>query len=210
MKKKLLSIIMFSTILSTLLALPLAAQQMTGGIKGGLTMSNLYIDRDELDDENARFGFNLGLYSQFMMAETFGIQPELVFTTKGSEATYSGIVDQTVNFNLNYLEVPVLAVFRPLDNLELHAGPYVGLLLSSNIEYSGTIDGNDEIDRDNFNTLDYGIGAGLALSFGNISVGLRYNLGLQELANTSVAEMLLGDSKNSYGQLYIAFGFSEK
>lgn len=185
------------------------AQNVSGGIKGGLTMSNLYIDEEELDDENARFGFHAGFFSQAMFLETFGLQPELLFTTKGTRATYNGFIDQTVDFNLNYLEVPVLAVFRPIDMLEFHAGPYVGLLLGSNVEYSGTIDEYDEIDRDHFNTLDYGISAGFALNVGQVQAGLRYNIGLQKLADSDGSDLLLGDSKNAYGHLFIAFKLSD-
>ena len=207
--KKIFSIIVLAGIISlTTLSLS-RAQEASGGIKGGLTMSNLYIDKSEIDDENARFGFNVGLFSQIMFHESFGIQPELLFTTKGTKATYEGFISQTVDFNMNYLDVPVFVVFRPVEIVELYIGPYVGLLLSSNIKYSGAIDGQDEIDRDNFNTIDYGFGAGFALNFGSVSTGLRYNVGLQKLADSNVTEMLLGDSKNAYGQLYIAFRFSE-
>lgn len=203
MKKLWIAITVFS-FLMILIVPAIEAQNTKGGIKGGLTMSNLYIDEEELDDENARFGFNVGFFSQIMFLETFGIQPELLFTTKGTKATYEGFISQTVDFNLNYLEVPVFAVFRPVEMIEFYAGPYVGLLLSSNIQYSGAIEGQDELDRDNFNTLDYGLGAGFALNFGNISTGLRYNVGLQKLADSDVSDILLGDSKNTYGQLYIA------
>lgn len=208
MKKIFLGIVL-SGMFAVLTSSVVKAQNVSGGLKGGLTMSNLYIDDDEIDDENARFGFHAGFFSQVMFLETFGLQPELLFTTKGTKATYDGIIDQTVDFNLNYLEIPVLAVFRPVEMIEFHAGPYVGLLLSSNIEYSGAIDGNDEIDRDNFNTLDYGLGFGFALNFGQVQAGLRYNIGLQKLANSDVSEMMLGDSKNAYGQLFVAFKLSE-
>lgn len=208
MKKIFLGIVL-SGMFAVLTSSVVKAQNVSGGLKGGLTMSNLYIDDDEIDDENARFGFHAGFFSQVMFLETFGLQPELLFTTKGTKATYDGFITQTVDFNLNYLEVPVLAVFRPVEMIEFHAGPYVGLLLSSNIKYSGAIDGNDEIDRDNFNTLDYGLGFGFALNFGQVQAGLRYNIGLQKLANSNVSEMLLGDSKNAYGQLFVAFKLSE-
>ncbi len=197
-------------IFSVLMLPKVYSQEVSGGIKGGLTMSNLYIDRDDLDDENARFGFHAGLFSQIMFFETFGFQPEILFTTKGTEATYSGLIDQTVNFKLNYIELPALLIFRPVEIIEFYAGPYAGLLLSSNIEFTGFIEGEDEIDRDNFNTIDYGLAAGIAMNFGNVKAGLRYNIGLQKLAGTDLTNMLLGESKNAYGQLYIAFKITEK
>ena len=207
MKRK----ITFTIILTAILAgttLSVGAQQISGGIKGGLTMSNFYVGQDDIDDENARFGLNAGLFGQIMFFETFGIQHEILYSAKGTEVVYGGLIDQTVNFKLNYLDFPVLMVIRPVEILEIHAGAYLGLLLSAKTEYSGTIEGNDEISRDNFNTLDYGIGAGVALNFGNMQTGIRYNLGLQKLAKSDVANLLLGDSKNAFGQLYIAFRFN--
>lgn len=200
-----IAIILF---LTTLLSQPLFSQDVSGGIKGGLTISNLYIDREEINDENARFGFHAGLYSQMMFSEIFGFQPELLFTTKGTEAVYDGLINQTVQFNLNYLELPLLAVFRPIEILEFHVGPYIGLLLSSDVKYSGTIEGESEIDRDNFQTLDYGMALGVAMNFGMIKTGIRYNIGLQKLANSNISNMMLGDGKNSYGQIFIAINFS--
>jgi hypothetical protein len=182
----------------------------SGGIKGGLTMSNLYINENELEDENARFGFHLGFFSKVLFAETFGIQPEILFTNKGTSATFEGLIDQTVDFNLNYVDIPVMLVYRPLEIVEVHAGPYIGFLINSNIKYTGLIDGENELDRDNFNTIDYGIAAGLEFNFGTVKAGLRYNIGLKEVAFSTVASTLLGDSKHSYGQVYIAFGIPRR
>ncbi|ASB48821.1 porin family protein [Alkalitalea saponilacus] len=180
------------------------AQEVNTGIKGGFTLSNLYIDRDELNDENSRVGLHLGFFSQILLGETIGLQPEFLFTTKGTEGRYDGFVNQTVNFNINYIDIPILAVLKPIEILEIHAGPYIGFMLNSNIKYSGAIEGEESLDRDHFKTMDYGLAAGFALNFGNIEAGARYNIGLQELADSNVSRSLLGDSKHSYGQLFIA------
>jgi hypothetical protein len=60
------------------------------GIKGGLNVSNLYVD--DVDDENARFGFNVGLYAQLFSSEVFAIQPELLYSTKGTKTTYDNVL----------------------------------------------------------------------------------------------------------------------
>lgn len=186
------------------------AQDVNYGIKGGLTFSNLYIDKDELDDENARLGLNAGFFSQFLIADAFGIQPEFLFSAKGTEATYEGMIDQTVDFKMNYIDIPVLAVIKPIEILEIHAGPYFGFLLNSNVDYSGTIEGTDEIDRDHLNTVDFGLSGGAALNFGSLQTGVRYNLGLQKIADSDAADFLLGDSKHSYGQIYLALKLSKE
>lgn len=177
------------------------------GIKGGLNVSNLYID--DVNDENARFGFNGGLYGQILSSEAFAIQPELLFSTKGSQADYGGLVNSTVRFNLNYLDLPVLAVFKLGPSAEIHAGAYASYLLSANIDYSGNIgNGTETINRDHLKSFDYGLSGGLGLNFGPVQVGARYNYGLVKIAETNAARSILGDSKNSLAQLYLALNLN--
>ena len=196
----------------TLLATSLdnsAFSQARAGIKGGLNVSNLYIDN--LDDENARYGFNVGLFGQVLASETFAIQPELLYSTKGSKAYYEGIVDQTVKYNINYLDLPVLAVFKLGESAEIHVGPSVSYLLNANISYSGDIvSGDDEIDRDHLNSFDYGLVGGFGLNFGAVQVGARYNYGLAKIADSDAADLVLGDSKNSVAQLYLSLNLNTK
>lgn len=178
------------------------------GIKGGLNVSNLYVD--EVTDENARVGFNAGLYGQILATDAFALQPELLYSTKGSENEFDGVIDQTVKFNLNYLELPVLAVFKLGNAAELHAGAYGSYLLRANVSYSGDLgDGGEDLDRDNFKSFDYGLVGGLGLNFGDLQVGARYNYGLVELANSDNAEAILGDSKNSVAQIYLAVNLNK-
>src|SRR5690606_18930327 len=183
------------------------AQDRRMGIKGGLNLSNLYVADD--DDENARVGFHVGVYGQIFSTETFAIQPELLYTTKGSENEWGGLVDQTVKFNLNYLELPVLAVFKLGDAAEIHVGPYFSYLLGANIDTDGDLGGsNQDLDRDNFNAFDFGLTGGVGLNFGAIQIGARYNYGLTEIADSNAAEVLLGDAKNSCAQLYLALNLN--
>jgi hypothetical protein len=177
------------------------------GIKAGLNASNLYVD--DVNDENARFGFNGGLYGQILSSEAFAIQPELLFSTKGAQADYGGIINSTVRYNLNYLDLPILAVFKLGPSAEIHFGPYFSYLLNANIDYSGNFgNGTDRVDRDHLKTFDYGLSGGLGLNFGPVQVGARYNYGLVKIADSNTARNILGDSKNSVAQLYIALNLN--
>ena len=205
---KLLSVFVLVTLLATSLGSDVFAQARAG-IKGGLNVSNLYIDN--LDDENARYGFNVGVFGQVLASETFAIQPELMFSTKGSRAFYGGIIDQEVKYNLNYLDLPVLAVFKLGESAEIHVGPYASYLLGANISYSGDIaNGADEIDRDHLKSFDYGLAGGFGLNFGAVQVGARYNYGFAKIADSDRAELVLGDSKNSVAQLYLSLNLNSK
>jgi hypothetical protein len=187
-----------------------AVAQMRAGIKGGLNVSNLYID--EVDDENARYGFNVGVYGQLFSSDVFAIQPELLFSTKGTKAEYGGnFFDQTIKFNLNYLDLPVLAVFKLGESAEIHVGPYVSYLLNANISHDGDLgSGVDELDKDNFKSFDYGLSGGFGLNFGNVQVGARYNYGLAKIADDNDAKIFLGDSKNSVAQLYVSLNLTKE
>ena len=57
------------------------------GVKGGLNMSNLYTD--DADDENILYGFNAGVYATLPVSDFVAIQPELLFTTRGSKLEYN-------------------------------------------------------------------------------------------------------------------------
>lgn len=204
---KILTLIGATLLLSTVLHQELSAQITTkAGIKGGLNVSNLYLD--DVTDENARMGTHIGLFAQFSSEGIAGFQTELLFSTKGSVAQYSGSIDQEVKYNFNYIDLPLLAVLKVGETVEIHAGGYASYLLSANVSYEGDLgNGSDEIDKDNLKSYDYGLALGVGINVGMVQIGARYNYGLVEIADSNSARTLLGDSKNSCAQLFAAFAF---
>lgn len=185
------------------------AQGPVFGVKGGVTFSNLY--SADVDDDNGRLGFNLGVLGRTDPEQPVGLQLELLYTTKGETFTYDGFfIDQEFKLNLGYLELPVMASVRLGPALEFQAGGYAGLLLNSNLSSSGDLGtSSDDLDKSNFHSLDYGLLGGVAFNAGAMQVGARYNYGLSKLASSDAAEAILGDAKNAYAQLYVAFGFGQ-
>lgn len=187
------------------------AQYARAGIKGGLNLSNLYVN--EADDDNARIGWHAGLYGQIFASEAFAIQPEVNFSTKGTGVTR---VDATSakyesNFNLNYIDIPILAVFKLGRAAEIHVGPYWSYLLHAEIRNNDRDPNNefDTIERDNFDDWDYGLVGGIGFNLGEgAQLGLRYNYGLNEIADSAGARRLFGNSKNQVAQVYLAFNFN--
>ena len=92
------------------LALLISASQLTFsqekndfklGIKGGVNFSN--INTSNTSENKALTGVNFGLFTKLPITRSFAIQPEIYFTTKGSELTYQNVfVDGTAQFDLNY------------------------------------------------------------------------------------------------------------
>lgn len=175
------------------------------GIKGGLNLSNLYID--DVEDENVRTGLHVGLYSQIELGPAVAIQPELNYSTKGAEAEFNMAgVQGDRKFNLNYIDLPVLLTFKLGRDADIHIGPYVSYLVGVSTSSDGVFGDNfRELDRDNYKKWDYGLSGGFALNFDPITFGLRYNYGLNKIADTNDARNQIGDAKNSVAQVYIAF-----
>ncbi len=186
-----------------------SAQGPAFGVKGGLNLSTLAVDQAK--EENTRIGFNAGVFARTMPSSPFGLQIELLYSTRGSKASYSGffdLIDQEVDFNLNYLELPVLASFRVGDIVDLQLGAYAAYLLSSKVTTSGDFgDGSKELDRDNFRSMDFGIAGGVGFNLGpTAQVGVRYLHGLTNIEDGGAGEVFLGDAKNRTAQVYVAFG----
>ncbi len=179
------------------------------GLKGGVNFTNLYVD--DVDDENMKVGFNVGLYHRVDVSDNFAIQPEFLFSQKGSEIQYNGFLGGSgrYRFNLNYLEVPVLAVGK-IGNFNIHAGPYLGFLLSANVkdvDDNGTVRDVESLDRNNFNTLDTGLAVGFGFDFPDGIMGVRYNYGFMAIGEDGIAGNATKNSKNSALQVYLGFDF---
>jgi hypothetical protein len=181
------------------------------GIKAGVNLSNLYIDN--IEDENMKVGLNAGVFAKIPVAKGFSIQPELLYSSKGTKATYNNVLagEGEYRFNLNYVEMPVLAVFNLGRNINIHAGPYVAFLAGANIkdiDSDGSENGVTDLKADNFNRFDFGLAGGIGFDFQNFMVGARYNYGLTEVGKSgSLSGELTKDSKNSAVSLYIGLGF---
>lgn len=188
------------------------AQETMTGLKGGANFSNLYVD--DVDDENMKIGFNAGVFHRTQFTYNFGIQPELLFSQKGSELHYDGSLftgSGSYKFNLNYLELPVLFV-ASFGSFNIHAGPYAAFLIGAKIkdvDDDGDINDIEELDRDDFNTFDVGLSGGIGFDFPGGIFGLRYNYGFNEIGDEgTVAGTATKNSKNSVLQIYLGFAFN--
>lgn len=206
MKRPIVKWLLSSLLLSSLTISGVSAQTTARtGIKGGLNASTLYLDN--VDSRNERIGFHVGVFTQIPVTSFFAIQPELQYSTKGVSANYNILGATGKNtFKLNYVELPVLATFKLGNSVDLQAGPYASYLINSKVVSDGDL-GSDyrNINRDNFNKLDYGLAGGLNIYFGTAMLGLRFAQGLQPVAKDGGARLLMGKAKNAVGQLSLGF-----
>ncbi len=190
------------TLLALFLISAIQAQESSVGIKGGLNLSTMSTDGN--NDENLKAGFHVGVFNKIALSESFAIQPEVMYSSKGLKINYedAAFVEGETKFTLHYIDVPVKLVFNLSRDFEFQFGPYVGYLMQAKITNDGSLAGipiesDDEIDRDNFKSLDYGLTAGLGFDLDPLIIGVNYNLGLSKVADGDVAKMLLDDAKNN-------------
>lgn len=180
------------------------------GVKGGVNFSNLYTE--DVDDSNLLTGFNLGLFARLPITQTFAIQPELSYTTKGAELEYNNaFVNGTSTFKLNYLELPVLLVINLSENFSVHGGPYVAYLIdgeATNNSQGTLFDVENNLDNDDYNKFDTGLSVGIGYDTNKIGFGVRYNYGLQKVGkerNFNGTNYTFPNGKNSTVNLYLSY-----
>jgi len=180
------------------------------GVKGGVNLSNLYVQ--DVGDENLKPGANAGLFAKIPVTRGFSVQPEILYSMKGSQINYNNVLfgSGKYRYNLDYIEVPVLAVLNVAKNFNVHVGPYAAILASAKVkkvDANGNVNGVTELNKNNFNSVDYGAAAGFGFDVENVTIGARYNYGLREVGKEGRASDLTKGSKNSVLSFYVGFGF---
>lgn len=157
------------------------------GIKGGMNVSSLS-DDGALEDQGSKIGFNAGLFANIPIAESFSIQPEVLYTQYGDK------YDQVVLGNrysrarhLDYVAVPVMFQYNFIPNLYVEAGPEFGILVNAKNKFKNETN-NDVITesgdyKDDLNSFNLGIGLGAGYYFtDNIGITARYVAGVTDIA----------------------------
>ncbi|MBP9793553.1 MAG: PorT family protein [Flavobacterium sp.] len=182
------------------------------GIKGGVNFSNL--NTQNVESNNVLTGFNAGLFAKIPITESLAIQPEFLYTTKGAKLTYNNyFVNGSSEFNLNYLEAPVLLVINLTPSFNIHAGPYLAYLLDGNVteDVPGTLFNiQNNITNSDYNRFDTGLAFGLGYDAKQFGFGARYNYGLQKVGkerNFMGTNYTFPDGKNSVINLYLSYSF---
>lgn len=168
------------------------------GIKAGAQFSNFRGDgKAQFPGLSSAASWMAGFYSQFGMGRVFSIQPEILYSRRQGKADAGDI-------RFDYLEVPVLGVFSFTENVSLHAGPQVGVMMSAKEE-------GNEINTKDFNSFDYGAAVGAEAKVSIFRLGARYYLSLTDIGKyedvAPATSRGYNDLKTGNFQLYVGVGF---
>jgi len=145
------------------------AQGLDFGVKLGFNFANV----SGIEDFEQRTGLSAGFFAGARLGDKLGFQIDALYSQQGAEVgdTYSDIVQ---DFNLDYISIPVVVKYYITDNLNIHAGPQMGILL--NDETSVLSQTFDAIETDTVDWLG-SLGIGLDLPLG-LRAEARYSFGL--------------------------------
>jgi len=193
MKKIILTVVVLATTFSFTRA------QVNFGVKGGIGLFNFSGSDASDGDFKSKVGILAAVYAAIPISENFAVTPELQFSGQGAKGTDLGI---DFEFNLNYLNIPVMFQYRNEGGFFAEAGPQIGFLMSAKVKAEGT----DEDIKDSFKSTAFslGIGAGYKSSMG-LGISARYALNLNNILDDPD-----GDLKNSGFQIGLIYEFGGK
>lgn len=191
MKKLILGIAILSTSLAfaqttTTTTKTTSSSDVRFGIKGGMNVSSLSKD-GSLDDQKSKIGFNAGVFATIPVAESFSIQPEVLYTQYGSKADYTVLgTKYSSSAKLDYVAVPVMFQYNFVPNFYVEAGPEFGLMVSAKNKVKNESNGASSTTdnyKDDLNSFNLGIGLGAGYYFtDNIGITARYVAGVTDVA----------------------------
>jgi carbohydrate-selective porin OprB len=147
------------------------------GIKFGANFASIS-DAGELDSKT---GFHAGAFAAFKFNDKIALQGEVLYSQQGAKFAPG-------DFNLDYVNVPIIVKYYLIQGLNIQLGPQFGVLVNDNFE---------DVDPE---TMDISavMGVGYDLPFG-FRIDGRYNLGFTDIVKNS-------DGKNQV--ISIALGYS--
>ena len=164
------------------------SQEIDLGIKAGANFATI-TDASGLSNKT---GFQAGIFAGVKFTEKVGLQADLLYSQQGAEFDFG-------EFDLTYINVPVVLKYYIVQGLNIQAGPQFGFIVDDEIlvDLGGvTADAKAE----NFD-LSGVVGAGYDFPMG-IRLDARYNFGLTEVSKYNGA-----DGKNSVISLALGYSF---
>jgi hypothetical protein len=162
----------------------ISAGDLGYGAKAGLNLAT--VTGEDVDEEaKIKPGLTIGGFATYPLGNKLTIRPEVLFTQKGYRYKES---DEGYDFKgkvkMNWLDIPILAVYQVAEGIKAFVGPYFDLYLGG--EYVTKIEGGGEsmefdekIEGEDVNSLGMGLIFGGAYGVcNNVEVEGRIELGL--------------------------------
>ena len=192
-RKFFLAIIMIAFLAGT----ALAGDFFTIGINNSFNLSNVKMYETiegridyPLPETSFKTGFAVGAYCNIPVSEYISIQPEVFYTNQGFVVSIDSMNFKSTT-SMNYIEMPLLTVFKIVDHFSVFLGPSVSFYLNGKVHEGKTEESKlewfawDDISNKDTRAVNLGFVGGCELSIDRYSFGVRYNLGLNNEMSSS-------------------------
>jgi hypothetical protein len=177
------------------------------GVKAGANLSNVYDTQGENFATDPKVGFTTGFFIEVPVWRYFGVQPGLLFSQKGFRAT-GIILGSTYRFTrtLNYIDMPLVATFKPGGFLTFVAGPQVSFLIKQKDVYStGGLTVEQQFNNDNIRRNVLSLVGGFDINIDHLSLGARAGADMQN--NNGIGSPSNPRYKNVWYQVTVGYRF---
>ena len=166
------------------------------------------------DGSKFKPGFTAGLEGQYQINNWFGLSAGVHYAMGGCK-----IKDVDSKFNMNYVNIPVMAKFYVTKGLSLNAGLQLGFMTSAKLADVQLLGGKSDVDiKELCNKTDFSIPLSIAYEFENgLSFEARYNAGVTNVFKDDVVNAALDvvggtkrwdDNKNEMFIITVGYKFA--
>jgi hypothetical protein len=135
-------------------------------------------------DIKSKVGLVAGVEAEYGIAEKFGLQFGVLYSMEGAKLKNvvvapgtgaSAYLADKVNFNLDYINIPILAQFYPAKGFAVKAGiqPAFNVRHKYSGDYSATMEG--------VKSFNFSIPVGLSYEYESFVLDARYNIGVTKI-----------------------------
>jgi len=207
-------------IIFTIVAMILMAHTMTAqesgsmsqihiGLKAGINYSNIYDSQGQSYTADGKIGLAGGAFVSIPLGAFLGIQPEVLFSQKGFQATSSILGSNvTLTRTTNYIDVPLFLAIKPMEMLTILVGPQYSYLLSQKDVFTNPITNlevNQDFNNENIRKNTLCLVAGADVNLNNIVLGAR--VGMDMYNNNGDGTTTTPRYKNVWAQATVGFRF---
>ncbi len=170
------------------------------GVKGGVNFAS--VTGDDFDSPDSRTSFHVGVLAEFPLDPMFSIQAEVLYSGQGFEYDIPAFVgeDQHVEYQLDYINIPVLAKIYATRGLSFEVGPQFSFKVNEEIDTNPNGDDGDNVINE-AESFDFGIAGGVSFTteMGLFATG-RYTYGVTDIVKDV-------NARNSVFQIGIGYKF---
>jgi hypothetical protein len=115
-------------------------ERISGGLKAGLNLSNVYDSEGEDFQADAKLGFAGGAFLSIPIGKYLGVQPEILISQKGFQGS-GRLLGSPYDFSrtTTFIDVPLMFAFKPLSIFTIVLGPQYSYLIHQKDVFSSAI-----------------------------------------------------------------------